>query len=199
MSDNIKTISDDELEKMADQFICGGGPALTFPSCFKAGFRKSESLRSVQWPPYSEWPEEIHALIAVARMVKDIRLDHQLKRVDKFKERVMQEITNDRSNEQGGYMSEESNEKARQLLHKWEHDGEPKIIMREDQFTLLHRLQNVFEDYESRLAESEAKLKIAISALEAIQCHGHGEACCDGHMAVKREALAKIGENVADK
>ena len=44
----------------------------------------------------------------------------------------------------------------------------------------------------SQLAQSEAKLKIAISALEAIQCHGYGEVCCDGHMAVKREALDRI-------
>ena len=50
---------------------------------------ESESLRSVQWPPYSEWPVEIHALIAVARMVKDIRLNHQLKRIDELKKRVM--------------------------------------------------------------------------------------------------------------
>ena len=93
-------------------------------------------------------------------------------------------------------MSEESNEKARQLLHKWEHDGEPKIIMREDQFTLLHRLQNVFEDYESRLAKSEAKLKIAVEALEFIAVRAYAldtlPAECVPHIKRAREALAQL-------
>jgi len=53
-------------------------------------------------------------------------------------------------------------------------------------------LQDQKAALQTQLAQSEAKLKIAISALEAIQCHGHGEACCDGHMAVKREALSQI-------
>ena len=57
MSDNIKTISDDELEKMAEEYgepyVCPSVPTTRYckhdvTCAFKAGFRKSESLRSVQ-------------------------------------------------------------------------------------------------------------------------------------------------------
>jgi len=68
MSDNIKTISDDELEKMSNEAIL----AMAHESAikhyqeidttlsrfyrfgFEHGFRKSESLRSVQWPSEEE-------------------------------------------------------------------------------------------------------------------------------------------------
>ena len=63
MSDNIKTISDDELEKMAEEYgepyVCPSVPTTRYckhdvTCAFKAGFRKSESLRSVQWPSEEE-------------------------------------------------------------------------------------------------------------------------------------------------
>jgi hypothetical protein len=59
----------------------------------------------------------------------------------------------------------------------------------EQQIKIHERLK---PSLQSQLKEAEEKLKIAKQALEAIQCHGSGEVCCDSHMAIKHLALEKL-------
>jgi len=55
---------------------------------FKNSNWKRVYLEPVFPTAYKDWPEEIHAIIAVSRMVNDVRLNHQLKRVDALRDRL---------------------------------------------------------------------------------------------------------------
>ena len=54
MTSITETAKDEELEKLAQQYRIDIGGLVSPSEAFKAGFRKSESLRSVQWPSEEE-------------------------------------------------------------------------------------------------------------------------------------------------
>jgi len=62
MTSITETAKDEELEKLAQQYRIDIGGLVSPSEAFKAGFRKSESLRSVQWP--SELLDEIDYIIS---------------------------------------------------------------------------------------------------------------------------------------